>query len=49
MEGKMIQNDSFIQDCLVLVLIDERGEMIKVKMALDPKSGEIYSIEFSHH
>lgn len=46
-EGKTLQTDFFLHDCLVLVFVDESEEISKVKLAIDPKSGRIYSIEFS--
>lgn len=46
-EGKTIETDFFLHDCLVLVLVDEKKEISKVKMAMDPRTVRIYSIEFS--
>lgn len=47
-EGKTIETDFFLHDCLVLVFVDEKKEISKVKMAMDPRTGRIYSIEFSY-
>lgn len=48
-EGKTIETDFFLHDCLVLVFVDEKKEISKVKMAIDPRTERIYLIEFSCH
>lgn len=48
-EGKTIETDFFLHDCLVLVFVDEKNEITEVKLAMDPKTNRIYSIEFSYH
>lgn len=46
-KGKTFETNYFIHGCLVIIFIDDEKKFSKVKMAMDPKNGRIYSIEFS--